>query len=179
MRNSIFCKAVPAIVLYSTLLTIFFITCKSSLAQNTLSENGQMHIVSDKMVAKQDSQMVEFSGNVKVTRPDFILNADNIKLFLNSNDNAKDTQSRVKKIVCEGNVHYTARKEEAFADKAVYTAKDQVLILTGTSPKIKIGADYISGKKITYFRKQGKAIVEGSAEKRVEALYNPEEKNTN
>jgi len=179
VRNSIFCKAIPGLIFCSVLLTLLLISSNISFAQNQQTGKNQFHVLSDKMVASQDKSMVEFSGNVKVTRQDEIITAGKARIFFNTNGKEKDTQNRVKKIVLEGNVQYTAGKRQAFADKAVYTAEDEILILTGESPKLKTGTNFVSGKKITLFRKQDKVVVEGSGKKRVEALFNPEEKITN
>ncbi|WP_457551922.1 LptA/OstA family protein [Desulfobacula sp.] len=135
--------------------------------------------MSDKMVAKNDQSMVEFIGNVKATRQDSIMFADSIKIYFiedkKGDKKGKDVQSKVKKIVSTGNVRYTDGEQKAFADKAVYTTKDEILILTGKSPKLITGSNFVTGKKITLFRLQDKVLVESDGTKRVEALFNPEE----
>jgi lipopolysaccharide export system protein LptA len=143
----------------------------------TKIDNIPLHIVSDKMIAQKDTSMVEFTGNVKATREDSIIFADSIQIFfVNKDDNKpKDEQSNIKKIISEGNVKYTAGERQAFADKAVYIAKDETLILTGNAPKLITGSSFITGKKITLFRLSGKVIVESDENKRVEALFNPED----
>ena len=83
--------------------------------------------------------------------------------------------SNVKKIVSTGNVRYIAGEQKAYADKAVYTAKDEILILSGKSPKLTTGSSFVTGKKITLFRLQDKVLVESEDSKRVEAFFNPED----
>ena len=135
-----------------------------------------LHIVSDKMVALQDSSMVEFMGNVKATREDSVILADSIKVFFQTSDTGKDDQSRVKKIISIGNVEYTSGERKAFADQMVYTTEDEVLVLTGKSPKLLTGKSWVTGKKITLFRKQDRAVVESDPESRVEAFFDPQDK---
>ncbi len=139
-----------------------------------------LHIVSDKMVAQRDTSIIEFTGNVKVTREDSIVFADSIKIYYTDDKKGKDkgAQSNVKKIVSTGNVKYTDGDRKAFADKAVFTTKDEKLVLTGKSPKLITGSSFVTGKKITLFRLQDKVLVESEGSKRVEALFNPEDKIT-
>lgn len=124
--------------------------------------------------------MVEFIGNVKVTRENSTMIADSIKIFFMENNETKDNtpQSNLKKIISTGNVRYTEGERNAFADQAVYTAKDEILVLTGKSPKLVTGSSFVTGKKITLFQKQDKVIVESDGKNRVEALFNPEDKPT-
>lgn len=133
-----------------------------------------LQIISDKMIAQQDTAMVEFIGNVKATRIDSTIFADSIKIFF-SDVKEKDAQTNVSKIVSTGNVKYTAGERKAFADKAVFTTQDEILILTGNSPKLVTGSSFVTGNKITLFRKQDKVIVESDGSKRVEAVFNPED----
>jgi lipopolysaccharide transport protein LptA len=144
------------------------------------SNNAPLHVVSDKMIAQKDTAMVEFIGNVKATSQDYIVFAESIKIYFvkNNKNKNKDTQTNVKKIISTGNVRYTSGNQKAFGDKAVYTTKDQILILTGKSPKLITGSSFVTGKKITLFRLQDKVLVESDGTKRVEALFNPEDKIT-
>ncbi|MCP3874514.1 MAG: hypothetical protein GY699_15335 [Desulfobacteraceae bacterium] len=149
------------------------------------SKEDPLHVISDKMVAQADTSMVEFIGNVKVTRLDSTVLADSIKIYFYENDDDRDPQNDnsdpqndVKKIVSTGNVEYTAGERKAFADQAVYTTQDEILVLTGRSPKLITGSSFVTGKKITLFRKNDKVIVESDGSQRVEALFNPEDKIT-
>lgn len=139
------------------------------------SEDLRLHVVSDKMIAQKDAAMVEFVGHVKATRSNSTVLADSIKIYFNTDTPADDTQARVQKIVSSGNIEYTEKDRKAFADHAVYTTKDDILILTGEAPKLVTGSSFVTGKKITLFRKQDTVIVESDGNKRVEALFNPED----
>ena len=134
-------------------------------------------VMSDKMIAQKDTSMVEFIGNVKVTRADSIVFADSIKIYFveDNKDKDSDAQNNVEKIISTGNVRYTEGERKAFADKAVYTTQDEILVLTGESPKLITGSNFVTGKKITLYRNQDRVIVESDGEKRVEAFFNPEE----
>ncbi|MCF6245813.1 MAG: hypothetical protein L3J69_00485 [Desulfobacula sp.] len=162
-------------------LSIFFIFDPVFAQSETkIDKTIPTYVVSDKMVAKKNTSMVEFIGNVKVTRDDSIMLADSIKIFFNENNNTNNKkddspQNNVKKIVSIGNIRYTAGEHKAFADRAVYTTADGILVLTGKSPKLVTGSSFVTGKKITLFRKQDKVIVESDGTQRVEALFNPED----
>lgn len=184
MKTSIFNK--PA---FNYLLSLFLI-CFALLINTdpvcSQTENktnkAPLNVVSDKMIAQKGTLMVEFLGNVKITRVDSILLADSVKIYFvdskqknKDNEEDKTAQSNIKKIISTGNVRYTQGERKAFADKAVYTAEDDILILTGKSPKLITGTSFVTGKKITLFRKQDKILVESDSTKRVEALFNPED----
>ena len=139
-------------------------------------EDASLHIISDKMIASRDSSMVEFIGNVKATRLDAVIHADALQVFfIDSDKNNSTTGGNVKKIVSTGNVRYTAGERKAFADKAVYTAADEVLVLTGKTAKLMTGSSFVTGRKITLFRAEDKVIVESDGSNRVEAMFNPED----
>jgi lipopolysaccharide export system protein LptA len=127
------------------------------------------------MIAQKNTSMIEFIGNVKVTRADSVVFADSIKIYFMDDNKNKDAQNNIKKIISTGNVKYTAGERKAFADKAVYTTQDGILVLTGKSPKLITGSSFVTGKKITLFRNQDKVLVESDGTKRVEALFNPED----
>lgn len=141
-----------------------------SLAQKRL------HVVSDKMVARQDSSMVEFIGHVTATREDAVIRADSIQVFFHTSDTGKNDGSRVNKIISTGNVEYTSKERKALADQMVYTTEDEVLVLTGTAPKLLTGNSWVTGKKITLFRKEDRAVVESDPHSRVEAFFDPQDK---
>ncbi|MCP4671998.1 MAG: hypothetical protein GY857_11905 [Desulfobacula sp.] len=154
-----------------------------AFAQSSTDLSRQpLHVVSDKMIAKEDSSMVEFIGNVKAEQEDSTIFADSIKIYFTPDeektDKSKeksDTQSNVKKIISTGNVKFISEERKAYADKAVYTTIDDLLVLTGESPKLITGSSFVTGKKITLFRQQGRVIVESNGAQRVEALFNPED----
>lgn len=139
--------------------------------------NKPLHVTSDKMIAHKDTSMVEFVGNVKATREDAIIFADSIKIFIHTAETKKEGQTDLKQIIATGNVKYTAGERKAFADKAVYTTQDEILILTGESAKLITGKSHVTGNKITLFRNEDRAIVESDGKNRVQAIFNPEDKN--
>lgn len=158
-------------------LTALFAPSPAFCASNKKATASNLNVVSDKMIAEQNKSMIEFTGHVKVTREDSILIADSVKVFFHPAKTKPQGQSNVKEIVATGNVEYTAGQRKAFADKAVYTTKDEKLVLTGKAPKMLTGKSYVTGKKITLFRLEERVMVESDGKKRVQAFFDSQDQN--
>ncbi|MBU0969529.1 MAG: hypothetical protein KKC20_02725 [Proteobacteria bacterium] len=147
-------------------------------AADSKAMDKTLHVISDQMIAQKDASMVEFIGNVKATREDAVILADSIKVFVHSAGTLKQEKNGLQKIIATGNVEYTAGERKAFADKAVYTTEDEILVLTGKAPRLVTGKSHVTGKKITLFRNEDRAMVESDGKTRVQAIFNPEDQNT-
>ncbi|MFN2435666.1 MAG: LptA/OstA family protein [Desulfotignum sp.] len=155
-----------------------------SAQEKTGSESGfssekPLQITADKMIAHQEASMVEFIGHVRANQENSLIEADTIRIYLHpSQPDTADSGNaeRIKQIVAVDNVEYTAADRKAFADKAVYTAADDTLILTGSQVRLLTGTSWVSGTKITLFRNQDRVLVEGDGKTRVQALFNPEDR---
>jgi len=170
-------------------LLILILTGSALLAaepppDKTGKKPGNLHVTSDKLIAEQGNSMVEFIGNVRATQDDTVLLADSVKIFIKSEKNDsknKDPEGKklgegnVDKIIATGHVEYTAGDRKALADKAIYTAHDQRLVLTGNNPKLLTGKSWVAGKKITLFRSQERVIVESDGKKRVQAFFDAQD----
>jgi len=88
----------------------------------------------------------------------------------------ENKQGNIKKIIATGNVRYSTGNKKAFSDKAVYTTDNEIIVLTGKSPTVKMGNSFVTGKKITLFKKDSRVIVESGKKRRVEALFNSEDR---
>ena len=174
------CFSVPLLLVVMLTLLISPALCATESKKKTDKKPmaSNLHVVSDEMIAEQGQSMVEFIGNVKATRDDSVLLADSVKVFFHTSETQKkEGQGNVRKIVATGNVKYTAGERKAFADKAVYTTEDEVLVLTGKSPKLLTGKSYVTGKKITLFRLEERVMVESDGSKRVQAFFDAEDQN--
>ena len=138
---------------------------------------SNLHVISDEMIAEQGQSMVEFIGNVRATREDAVLMADSVKVYFHTSETKKDAQSNVKQIIATGNVEYTAGDRKAYADKAVYTTGEEVLVLTGDAPKLLTGKSWITGKKITLYKLEERVIVQSGSQKRVQAFFDSQDQN--
>lgn len=144
-----------------------------------LPQEKKLHVTSDNMLVEKESSTISFSGNVIATQGDTVIKADKVSVFLFTDKEKKalpeNMKQEIKSITASGNVRFESENRTAFADKAVYTATDHKIILTGESPRVMTGESYVTGKKIILFQNSGKVIVEGGKEKRVEALFNSKE----
>ena len=140
----------------------------------------KVHITSDTMMFDDMKSQVEFTGNVVATRLDATIYADHVKVLLYSEAEKKiraakeDTQApddNVKQLIATGNVKVIQKDATATADKAVYNTTQRTIVLTGKSPTVLSGKNYVTGKKITLFQDTRRVIVEGGETRRVEAFF--------
>jgi len=145
-----------------------------------------LHVTSDKMVAEKAARVVTFTGNVIAERENSTLNADQVEIFFaesSQEDPEENTGTdevgnrKVEKIIATGHVVYTSEQRKAFADKAVYTAQDETLVLTGEAPRLTTENSFIEGEKITLYQKTDQVVVERGDNRRVNALLNPKDTN--
>jgi len=88
----------------------------------TITSDGPMII--DQLLSK-----ARFEVNVVAVQDDQILRADVMEIYFD------ESMSNLKKMVCVGNVEIIQGENRTYADKAVYNAVDQKLILSGR-PKL-------------------------------------------
>jgi lipopolysaccharide transport protein LptA len=143
--------------------------------ENDKEKGGQIHISSDKVSSNQNERWVEFTGNVKAIQGDGVITADSIRIFYKPDaDKSKGVGSTaVDSMIAQGNVKilFDNASKTAVAQKAVYTTKDKVLVLSGGEPTVWSGQDVIRGKKITVFQSEDRTLVEGDEKKQVEATF--------
>ncbi len=141
---------------------------------------GKVHITSDTMMFDDINSQVEFSGNVVATRLDATIHADSVKVLLYSEAEKKSRAAKtdlppntdnVKEIIAWGNVKVIQKNATATADKAVYNTTEKTIVLTGKSPTVLSGKNYVTGKKITLFQDTRRVVVEGGESRRVEAFF--------
>jgi lipopolysaccharide export system protein LptA len=147
----------------------------SGPSQNDADQKIQ--ITSDSLITNNQANYAEFIGNVRATQGANIISADRIKIFFQkgtqSQDNPVAGQESITKIVAQGNVTINFDNKVAVAEQAVYITRTKVMVLSGANSKITSGNDSISGEKITFSRTDGRINVEGSTEKRVNAVFFP------
>jgi len=140
-------------------------------AKNDTKSDSPLNVTSDSMLVKKKASTIEFMGNVVVTRDDSIIHADSITMFFTQETEKKpEEKNKIEKIVALGNVKYFSGKRKAYAGKAVYTYKNEVLVLTENDPKVITDGNSVTGKKITLYQKDGRVTIEGG----VNAVFIPE-----
>jgi lipopolysaccharide export system protein LptA len=142
--------------------------------------NEKIRITAERMVSDSEAMWAEFIGNVEVVQGNDIIKADSLKIFYQSgSEKDKDEtpgRESIKEIVATGNVTIHFDDKLAVSHRAVYTAENRVLVLSGGDSKVTSGRDSISGEKITLYRADGRIVVEGGSKKPVEAVLFPGEK---
>ena len=153
---------------------------ETAVAEAETNENNQIRIVADKLFAEVEAGEIEFVGNVKATQAETVITADRLKIFfdagsIKSKTNVLKTES-IEKITASGHVKIIHEDITAETDRAEYTMKSEVLVLTGPRSKITQGGRSISGTKFTLQRSDGKLTAESSEENRVKAVIQPSKK---
>ncbi len=148
--------------------------------KTTETQQEKVRITSDSMMFDEANSQVEFTGNVVATRLDATIHADHVKVILYSEAEKKDRKStgttapgadNIKQLIASGNVQVDQNDGRATADKAVYTPKEQTIILTGSAPTVVSANSRVTGKKITLYQDTRRVVVESEGTERVEAFF--------
>ncbi len=136
----------------------------------------RIRITSEQMVMQSNANAVEFTDNVHATQGGTELFSDRLKIFYKSGDSVRPreagmNESSIERIEAEGSVVIHMEDKTARGQKAVYTAEDGLLILTGSRVEIKSSDSVIAGKKVTLNRDTGEIVVSGNGENQVEAVF--------
>lgn len=134
-------------------------------------EKSKIHITADTLTTDSQSNFAEFKGNVRATQEETVIIADSLKIYYKRGQGSTPGASAITKIIATGNVKITFDEKVAVTEKAVYTAKTRVMVLSGPNSKITSGKDSLSGEKITYYRDDGRIRVESGKKQRVEAVF--------
>ncbi len=142
-------------------------------AEEEKDPGSPVRITSDTMKSDHKEMWAEFIGNVRATQEDVVVTADRIKVFYGSDEDASEGTAAIEKIISQGNVKivFDNKTKTAVAEKAVYTADERVLVLSGGNPTLWTDKDMIRGKRITLFQTENRTLVEGGDTQQVEATF--------
>lgn len=154
--------------------------CVGVCAEESKNEDvsPEIHVSADRLVSDRNKKYAEFAGNVVAVRENATLTCNTLKIYYaeKKKDTSKeDKTGAVEKMIATGNVQLTFDDKIAVAEKAVYTSKNDSIVLTGGAPKVTSGSSYVSGDKITLFRTDGRVIVDSGKNKRVSAKFHPQD----
>ena len=139
----------------------------------------KIQILSDTLVADNQSKVAEFIGNVKASQGDTVIESERLKVYYGSegqpSSDPENLAAQVEKIVASGNVRIRFENRLAVTQEAVYNIRAQVFTLSGKGTRVTSGSSYIVGEKITLRRKDGQVVVIGGESQRVEAVFYPED----
>ena len=141
-----------------------------------------IQITADQLISENAEQYADFIGNVKVVQADWVITSDKLRIYYegdllnsgaqsNSKQQGNSTEQSLKKIVATGNVKIRSDQYSADAETAEYDTTTMTIILSGEDSKLFKGKNSITGSKIILYRKEGRARVEGSKNKRIKAVF--------
>jgi len=162
------------IVLISTALLIHGQAFSLDKSKQKSKAESKIRITSNRMRAVSKAKYAEFIGNVRAVQGQFILTSDVLRIYYtdSSTPDKKPVQKgSISKIVAKGNVHIKSEDFTAVSDLALYLTGPMVIILKGPNSKITSGENTIVGSKIIYYRGDGRIRIEGTPDKRVEAVF--------
>lgn len=169
--------------MYAAILAVFLIP-GFGLAQDKPIEKAapkgeKIEISADRLVAAQNNQMVVFSGNVKAVHGKINISSDTLNVFYTDPKKSSDkryNKDSIERIVASGNVTIEMEGKTATCDQAVYQTATKTMTLTGEKTRIQSGENYITGKTVTLYQDTGQIVVDGNENKRVNAVFLPEDK---
>ncbi len=138
-----------------------------------------IHIEADKMVSRQKEDAVVFSGNVRATQGELILNADTMTVFHNKENAGKTEntggQGKIKKMIATGNVKLTNKGWVATGDQVEFYSQSRKVLLKGNT-RVWQGNNIITGETIELDLDADTTIIEPDTEKggRVKAFFYPD-----
>lgn len=130
---------------------------------SSLWAQGELIITSEKQTIDYEKRLFVYSGKVKATWKDLLLEAQELKVYL-------DEKNVPQKVVAKGKVKISQKKEKRYAscELAVYTSKDSKVTLEGNPHYWDgMGNDLVATKLIIWL-KRGLVEAEG---KPVKAVY--------
>ncbi len=133
---------------------------------------GPIQIKSDKMEVVDKSGTVLFTGQVRATRGDMVINSDSLKVFYKQVD--QEGKKVIREIRAVGHVRITRGDMIATGKKARYLKPQEKLVLTG-DVQVWQGKNRVSGHQVVLFLNEDRSIVEKGPGGRVEAVVYPAE----
>jgi lipopolysaccharide export system protein LptA len=168
------------------MLLFFFLLCSGNAlaaddAPATETPAEPIHITSDRLITDNDGRNAEFSGNVKVVQGATTITADRLKLFYKSGSGTEGQAGadNFEKIEAVGSVRIVMDNAVAESPKAIYTAKNQKLVLSGPGTKVTRGEDVAEGNVITFYRGSGRIEMLGDKQSPVKMIIRSEQRGLN
>jgi lipopolysaccharide export system protein LptA len=142
--------------------------------------DSTLHITADKLVSDGGKNYIVFTGDVTAVYDDTTIHAAKLEVFYENTTegSGRMAEENIQKIIASDRVTILFGDQTAECDRAVYTAADQTIVMTGENTRIQSGDDYISGKKITIDQNKGHIIVDSGPDQRVNAVFMPQSAGT-
>ena len=145
-----------------------------------------IEIVSDRLDAYKDKDLVQFSGNVVATQGDRVMKSDVLMIYFKKTSDSRKPEKKqteekgaagasdIDRIEARGSVRITENDRIVTGDQAVLYNDEQKIVVTG-NPVMKEGNNVITGDRVVVLLDENRGVVEGAAGKRVTATIYPEE----
>jgi lipopolysaccharide export system protein LptA len=125
------------------------------------AQSEPIRITSDKLVTDNQKRTAVFSGHVTAVQGDTKLTADRLTIFYKSlNGEPSNGASDIEHLEAQGQVRIAFDNKLAVSNQAVYIIEERKLTLEGPQSKVVSGQDEVSGSRITFFRNEGRMIIE-------------------
>ncbi len=164
----------------STVFFLFFLVLYSNSPASGQKEdqNHPTDITSDKMTYAGRDNLVVFSGNVHVLRPDFELWSAELRVFLKpgQEDDSPDQQENIEKIVATGNVRIKSDGREGYSDLLTYFPDEGIARLE-KNPRLVENQNSVEGEIIILNMTDNTSEVLGGPDKRVRVIFHSEPEN--
>jgi lipopolysaccharide export system protein LptA len=164
----------------STVFFLFFLILYSNSPAFGQKED-QSHstdITSDKMTYASRDNLVVFSGNVHVLRPDFELWSAELRVFLKPGQegDSPGQQESIEKIVATGNVRIKSDGREGYSDLLTYFPDEGIARLE-KNPRLVEDQNSVEGETIILNMTDNTSEVLGGPDKRVRVIFHSEPEN--
>lgn len=143
--------------------------------------NKPIEIVSDRLDAYRERDLVEFSGHVVATQGDRTIQSDSLMLYFKKKAEGQGAAREpvaaagdIERIVSKGNVRITEKDRVVTGDQAVFYSDEQKIVVTG-NPVMREGSNVVTGERVVVLLDENRGVVEGSKGKRVTATIYPDE----
>lgn len=132
----------------------FLVAAAPGAAEQEQAKQEPIVITSKQMQADKLGDTVTFEGDVILKKEDMTVYSDSLVVYY-------DARSKgVKDIEAHGNVVVRREGRVALADKAVYSSREEKIVLTGDARIIE-NDNQLGGERITLFMRDDRSIVEG------------------
>lgn len=149
-----------------------------------ISGDQPIEITADTLDVHQDEHKAIFSGNVIATQGTTNLRSKTMTAFYNQDDKAKPDTTKatapkaaeangatgISRIDADDNVVFTTPAETAQGDKAVYTAADDTIVLTGATVTLTRDKNVLKGQKLVYNMSTGRSVLTSSSGVQVDGV---------
>lgn len=141
----------------------------SAQAPASAADKVSTNVTAQNMVYDSAAQKVTFSGDVKVTHPDFTLTSDKLQLFMGGSGSGAPRQTggdslnagAVQRIIAESNVNIQLPEgRTASCNKATYSVETETLTMEG-SPVLREGQNQVRGDRMVFYLREGRNEVQG------------------